>query len=119
MPVQERVLCACARRHSLVYEVRLGRWCLLGLCRVPEKLYGKRNSVHKPSGAGTECNVRARLCQRVGVLYCTTLNIPPGRAEESEALRREGSTRDASRGRRAERDSQTVETERAGVRYGL
>lgn len=76
-------------------------------------------SVHKPSGAGTECNVRARLCQRVGVLYCTTLNIPPGRAEESEALRREGSTRDASRGRRAERDSQTVETERAGVRYGL
>ena len=60
MPVQERVLCACARRHSLVYEVRLGRWCLLGLCRVPEKLYGKRNSVHKPSGAGTECNVRAR-----------------------------------------------------------
>ncbi len=63
MPVQERVLCACACRHTVVYEVRLGRWSLLGLCRVPEKLYGKRNTrntVQKPSEAGTECKVRAR-----------------------------------------------------------
>ena len=62
MPVQERVLCACACRHTVVNEVRLGRWSLLGLCRVPEKLYGeRRNSVQKPSEAGTECKVRARL----------------------------------------------------------
>ena len=63
MPVQEWVLCPCACRHTVVYEVRLGRWSLLGLCRVPEKLYGgKRNSsVQKPSEAGTECKVRARL----------------------------------------------------------
>ena len=67
MPVQERVLCACACRHSVVYEVRLGRWSLLGLCRVPEKLYGgKRNSsVQKPSEAGTECTGKVRAWARL------------------------------------------------------